>query len=133
MRLNKNGWGLSQMLWMSGIILFFFFLAIVLIYNLYSSLDLNMHDSESVDRYLYEQMEEDLEISATKYMERNYRDFEDIGDIKLTAEQLFKAGLFMKDLYEDCDGYTITNKINGNISSKAYIKCKNYFTKGYQN
>lgn len=133
MKLNKNGWGLSQMLWMSGIILFFFLVVVVLIYNLYNSLDLDMNSKESVDNISYKQMEKDLESAAIEYMEYNYSNFSDTGDIWLTREQLFKAGLFMEYLYEDCEAYTISNKINGNISSKAYIKCEDYVTSGYDN
>lgn len=133
MKLNKNGWGLVQMLWMSGIILFFFLIAVVLIYNLYNSLDLTVTSHDSVDKLTYKQIEDDLESAAVKYMEYNYSKFSDTGDIWLTSDQLFKAGLFLEYLYEDCDGYTISNKINGNIYSKAYIKCDDYVTSGYDN
>ena len=133
MKLNKRGWGYFQMMWMTGIILFFFLLAIILIVRFYHSLDLKVTSTTSVEMKTKEQMVKDLEYAAEAYMEYNYKDLRDVNDIRLTSHKLYKAGLFAKDLYGGCTGYVIASKINGAIQTQAYIKCGDYKSPGFEN
>ena len=121
------------MIWMSGIILFFFLLAILLIIRFYHSIDQTLKDTSSVAIKNREAMIRDLNEAATKYMNYNYDDFSDVGDIKLTSEKLFKSGLFPKDLYGDCTGYAMASKINDQIFTRSYVKCSDFKSAGYDN
>ena len=55
MNLNKNGWGLKEMLLLSAIIIFFFCLVIYFVYLLYNSVGLEV---ESEDNYVEELIDE---------------------------------------------------------------------------
>ena len=131
MKLNKRGWGYFQMMWMCGILLFFFLLAIILIVKFYNGLDLKLKSTTSVELKTREQMIDDLEYAAKTYMEYNYKDLRNVNSIRLTANKLYNAGLFAKDLYGDCTGYVIASKTNDIVESKAYIKCGDYKSPGF--
>ena len=134
MKLNKRGWGYFQMAWMSGIILFFFLLTIILIVRFYNSMDLELKKSSaSVEAKTRDKMVDDLERAANAYMEHNYEGIRDVNEIRLTSNKLFKAGLFAKDLYGSCTGYAIASKTNGIVRSKGYIKCGSYKSPGFDN
>ncbi len=132
MKLNKNGWGFIQMIWMSGIIVFFFLLAIILIYNFYRSTGSRLKSGDSIIiEKNHNQMLSDLNDAAYRYMEYYYGDRNDVNNLTLSSEKLFSAGLFAKDLYRDCTGYAIASKINGKTFSRSYIKCGDYKSPGY--
>lgn len=133
MKLNKKGWGFFQMFWMSAILLFFFLLAIVLIWRIYRSMDYRLHDESAVIAKSHEQMLIDLKAAAYSYVEYNYANKTDINSIKLTDTDLFSTGLFAKDLYGDCTGYAIVSKTNGEIFTRSYIKCSDFKSVGYDN
>ena len=131
MKLNNKGWGVFQMAWMTGIILFFFLLAIILIVNYYHSMNYQLHNRKVVTERTYIQMEEDLQTAGIRYVEYNYKNIRNLNSSKITSDKLFSVGLFAKDLYGGCTGYVIVSKNNNNISSTPYIKCSNYQTPGY--
>ena len=131
MKLNNKGWGVFQMIWMTGIILFFFLLAIILIVKYYHSMNYQLHNRNIVTERTYEQMKEDLETAGIRYVEYNYKNLRNLNSSKITSDRLFSVGLFAKDLYSGCTGYVIVSKTNGKISSTPYIKCSGYKSPGY--
>ena len=131
MKLNNKGWGVFQMAWMTGIILFFFLLAIILIHNLYRSLELKPKDKNIITEKTRDQMMSDLDEAAIRYMEYNYENLKNVNSMKITSERLFQAGLFAKDLYGGCTGYVIASKTNDEIFTRPYIRCGDYKSVGY--
>ena len=131
MKLNNKGWGVFQMAWMTGIILFFFLLAIILIHNLYRSLELKPKDKNIITEKTRDQMMSDLDEAAIRYMEYNYDNLKNVNSMKITSERLFQAGLFAKDLYGGCTGYVIASKTNDEIFTRPYIRCGDYKSVGY--
>ena len=131
MKLNNKGCGVFQMAWMTGIILFFFLLAIILIHNLYRSLELKPKDKNIITEKTRDQMMSDLDEAAIRYMEYNYENLKNVNSMKITSERLFQAGLFAKDLYGGCTGYVIASKTNDEIFTRPYIRCGDYKSVGY--
>ncbi|MBR6113208.1 MAG: hypothetical protein IKP79_01705 [Bacilli bacterium] len=131
MKLNNKGWGVFQMAWMTGIILFFFLLAIILIHNLYRYLELKPKDKNIITEKTRDQMMSDLDEAAIRYMEYNYENLKNVNSMKITSERLFQAGLFAKDLYGGCTGYVIASKTNDEIFTRPYIRCGDYKSVGY--
>ena len=133
MKLNNKGWGVFQMAWMTGIILFFFFLAIILIYRYYHAMGYQIIDREVITARSHEEMLDDLQEAGIRYMNYNYPNIKTLKQEKLTSTKLFQAGLFAKDLYGDCTGYVLIEKHNGIGNTKSYIKCSDYKSPGYDN
>ena len=131
MKLNNKGWGVFQMAWMTGIILFFFLLVIILIYNHYRDMGYQLIDTQIITKKSHEEMLDDLSAAATRYVEHYYPNLRDTEQIRLSTHKLFQAGLFAKDLYGDCTGYAVVKKTNGIIETSPYIKCSNYKSPGY--
>lgn len=131
MKLNNRGWGLREMLILSAVLIFFFCLAIYFIYLLYSSLELDLNNSDYVEVKQYEALEETIEKSAKEYLEDINQPL-DI-EIIIDAEDLINAG-YMEDIIDPnsdnaCDAYV---KVNANSDIKAYIKCDEYITEGFE-
>ncbi len=83
----------------------------------------------------YIEIEEELREAAQKYVLDN-GDYPDLGnELKLTSKDLYEAAYLDRDDLENngdsCDGYVIVYTDNI-VKYKAYIKCKNYMSKGYQ-
>ncbi len=131
MKLNKKGWGVFQMIWMTGIILFFFLLVIILIYNHYRYLGRRATSSYSVSERNREEMVDDLNDAAKKYVDHYYANLKNLGEVRLTSDKLFQSGLFPKDLYGGCTGYALARKTDGITYSRAFIKCDDYKSPGY--
>lgn len=114
---------------MKKMIVAWLFIALVLVFSIYF-IGLSV-----IKEYKpYRELEADLAESATIYMEKEkivlrYKekhkiDIEDLAKDKLTGN--IKVG------EDKCTGYIIVKKeLNGN-STKAYIKCENYTTEGYE-
>ncbi len=127
--LNKHGWGLKEMLVLSGILLLFLIIAIFYISSLYQELDL-----ETTSKY-YHDLERELENSASVYL-NDYYD----GDLSSDEITITRSTLRAYDLDVDlqdqnghvCSGYVIASKTHGEESIDAYISCPNYTTDGYE-
>lgn len=132
LRLNKNGWGLTEMLVLTGILVFFFFIAILLIYKFYSTLERDVIDTDSVNITGYEETESAIEHAANMYLDNKYANMNNINSITITMSKLSDMGYLTEFIYEDCDGYAISKIINGQNISDAYISCNNYKTPGFE-
>lgn len=129
MKLNKHGWGLREMLFLSGILILFLFVAIYYIYTLYDSFN------EEVSVKEYYDMEDKLEENVRIYINDYY-------EADLTSEKVIidRSTLRYHDLDvslldsngDACSGYAVVNKSRGIVNVEAYIKCNNYMTEGYE-
>ena len=79
--LNKNGWGLREMLLLSGILILFLFVAIFYIMSFYKEMDKDM------SRNYYRDLESDLKERAQVYID-DYYDGEFSGEITITRNVL---------------------------------------------
>ncbi len=127
--LNKKGWGLQEMLILSGVLVLFLIIAIYFIYKLYSEIGNEFNDD------YYVKIETNLEKNALIYLEEDYNDILTNDDVTIDAAVLeeYGLGVDMNDkLGKSCSGYIIANKSMGKINVKAYINCSGYETDGYE-
>lgn len=132
MKLNRNGWSLKEMILLSSILFAFLLVAIFMIIRLYSGLNKSgITDKTVVHRFTYVEIESNvLEAGLDYYNE--YYDGED--NVRVTVSRLRRKNfLTSNDLRAEgekssCDGYVEFQ----DGTSKAYIKCDNYVTDGYE-
>ena len=132
LKLNKSGWGLTEMLVLTGILIFFFFIAILLIYQFYSTLERDVLDTDNVNITTYKETENALEEAANKYLDNKYVNMNNVNKITISMDRLSDMGYLIDFVYEDCDGYVISSIVNGEKISDAYISCDNYKTNGFE-
>ncbi len=127
--LNKNGWGLKEMLILSGVLMLFLVIAIYYIYRLYSSLDMATTD----DYYVL--LEDRLEEQVKTYLDNYYEDSL-TSDVITISSDVLKAHDLDINLVDDngdaCMGYTLAYKSRGVTHIDSYIKCHDYVTDGYE-
>ena len=127
--LNKNGWGLREMLLLSGVLIIFLIIAIYYIYILYGELDKRV----TVD--YYEKLEEKLENQAQVYLNDYYDEDLNSDYVTITRSTLRAFDLDISLLDNDgdaCSGYVMANKSKAKVNIKAYISCDKYTTDGYE-
>lgn len=121
MKLNDKGFGLMQMMIISGVLLLLLLFAAYYIYIFYSKLDVNTGSE-------YAFLESKLQTSAIKYVIDEKIDNNKIHS--LSYELLLEKG-YIDDFYDDneneCNGYVIIR----NSDYKTYIKCDSYKSSGY--
>ncbi|MCM1053361.1 MAG: hypothetical protein NC483_05255 [Ruminococcus sp.] len=131
MKLNNRGWGLNEMLLLSGVLVIFLLIAFYYIFHLFDNFKSEMNIN-SDDYYI--ELEEKLENQALIYLNDYYDDYLTSDNIIVTRSILKSYNLDI-DLEDksgrDCNGYVIANKSHGIINKKAYIKCNKYETEGY--
>lgn len=129
---SKNGWGLTEMLVLIGILMFFFLISLVLIYRFYASFNSEITNTNSVDEKSYYEAEEALEHAANRYLDNKYENMSDLNAITIPMEKLESMGYLIDFVHADCAGYVISSIINGEYISNAYISCDDYKTTGYE-
>lgn len=125
MMLNKNGWGLKEMIVVSGVLIFFLVLAI---YNIYT---INTYFKKQE----YYNLENRLLEQSLVYLDNYYDDI-------LTSEGIIVSNNLLKKYDLDiplvdktgspCDGYVKITKSHGKVNKTAYITCNKYSTMGYE-
>ncbi len=82
----------------------------------------------------YHELEDKLKVAAEKHSSDNFIFQEGVNNYKITSEELLETPyLDNLDIESDkCTGY-VTITFDQVYEYKAYIKCNNYKTKGYQN
>lgn len=128
MYLNKQGWGLREMLVLSGVLVLFLVIAIYYIYNLFG-------DAEEYNANYYYELEEKLEHQANIYLNDYFDDDLSSDYITITRNILraYDLDIALKDSKGDaCSGYVMANKSKGKVNIKSYIKCNKYMTSGYE-
>lgn len=132
LKLNNRGWSLKEMILLSSILMAFLLVAIFMIIRLYSGLNKRgLTDTPVVRKYNYGEVEQNVLEAGMDYYNEYYNG-ED--GIKITVSKLRRKGLITSNELraenekKSCDGYV---EFLNNIS-KAYIKCDNYITNGYE-
>ena len=126
--LNKNGWGLREMLLLSGILILFLFVAIFYIMSFYKEMNKDM------SRNYYRDLESDLKERAQVYID-DYYDGEFSGEITITRNvlRLYDLDVHLEDEEGNvCSGYVKAINDDGAIKLNSYIKCPSYVTEGYE-
>lgn len=126
--LNKHGWGLKEMLILSGILVFFLIIAIFFIVRMYNELDMQVTNKSYVN------MEDKLAENARVYLDNYYDGVLTSEGIIITQNVLKAYGLdtLLEDDYgNSCTGYVKASKSAGITNVLPYIKCNNYTTIGY--
>lgn len=118
MKLNKKGWGYTEFLIISAILLILLLIASYYIYSLYNALN-----GSSVN--IYDNLETKLVTAAMEY-DMDY-DFNDIITSKKLINKKYLDGMYDNN-GDSCTGYVKKEKKN----LKAYIDCKYYQTSGYR-
>ena len=127
--LNKHGWGLKEMLILSGILMLFLVIAIYYIFTLYQEMGKEMNTN------YYHDLEKDLEDNAKVYLEDYYDDNLTSAGVTITRSTLraYDLDVSLRDPDGDvCSGYVIASKTHGEESIDAYISCPDYTTDGYE-
>ena len=124
MKIDNKGITLRMMIICSSIIFLFFLIALFFIIRVYGKLPINNEDDFS-----YENLETNLVNAGLIYVERYYIVSEDT--LVISVNNLVSEGLseIPKDKSgKECNGYVLVNQ----KEKKAYLKCPNYKTSGYQ-
>ncbi len=129
-KLNRHGWGLQEMILLSSILLAFLLIAFFMISRLYDNLS-GIETTKEKESYTYEDVIDTLEEAALRYYDEYYEKGE---EVVITSDRLRKHGyvslseLKPKDEKSACSGYVeVKNK-----EAKAYIRCSNYESNGYE-
>ena len=124
MILNKNGWGLREMLFICAILLFCVILVAVMINYLYEGITSN---GTSTTTNSYTQDEKNLKIAAERY----YRKLDDENVNLIVSEDLFAEEYLTEEKMtvdnDVCTGYVLIEE----NTFTPYITCDNYETEGY--
>ena len=140
--MNNRGWGLTQMLILSSILLIALFVAAINVkreeHNLKHE-DANIehkvnNTSEDNISSNYSNLEKMMVESAQKLVENKSVSVDkDIVIVK--KEHLYEHNVDLKKEFDkyDCNGYTSIYMEDGNTHYKPYIKCGTYETYGYDN
>ena len=126
---NKHGWGLKEMLVLSGILMLFLVIAIYYIYTLYQEM------GREVTTAYYHGLENDLSESARVYVEDYYDGNLNSDGITITRSILraYDLDVALRDNDGNvCSGYVIASRTQGEDFYQAYISCPNYSTDGYE-
>lgn len=135
--MNNRGWGLNEMLLYCGLLGIAFIIVIVLVEQNFKSLVTNPTDLGEEQVYTHKQIENNLIVASTKYLENQDIEIQNGSTIKITTK-ILKENNYIGDLYDTnhelCTGYIIYSKQDDGYSYNPYIKCGNiYQTKGYIN
>ena len=141
MKLNNNGWGLSEMIVFSAILI------IALFFVVFYSFQFKKEDTieptkqttnESIQESItYPTIENKIREATRTYMQKYY-DGIISGEITIpTSNLIYNHLLEENDLKtsdkDTCDGYALVyKKENQDYEIEAYIKCNNYKTNEFQ-
>ena len=127
--LNKQGWGLKEMILLSGILVIFLIIAIYYVVSLYRGI------GEDVTNSSYYELEKRLENQAKIYLSDYY-------GANLTSDKVIISRGILRSYNLDvslvdsfgnaCSGYVVAYKTMGIVNVDGYIKCNNYQTIGYE-
>ena len=127
MVMNKNGWGLSEMIVLCCILIGFLLLTVVLVNQLYNDVEqMNINTSERYG-YSYKEIENNLREAAKKYYKKNKDAVLIMSDDLLLDDYITSSKLTPLNKAEPCIGYV---KIENNVF-ESYISCEEYETDGY--
>lgn len=129
MFLNKNGWGLKEMIVLSGVILLF------LIVSIYYIATFTHSFAKETSNHYYYQLEDKLEEKALIYLEQHQDMVLTNTDVTITRNilKMYNLDPSLIDLDGNaCDGYAIASISHGKVQVKGFVQCHEYQTKQYE-
>lgn len=130
---SKNGWGFMEMIMLLGILAFFFLLAIIMIVKFYSEVDIDLSNDSSITKEkTYYELEKTLEQAANRYLDDKYENISDLNTITISKTKLENMRYIDNIDFRGCKGYVLSNIINGEFNSDAYLSCDGYKTIGFE-
>lgn len=140
MKLNNKGWGLSDMIICSAILIIalFFIVFYAFQFTKEKKVETTKPTSDPVQETItYPTIENSIREASLNYMDKYY--YDDIGSGVITipvSNLLYNHLLEESDLItsdkDTCDGYALVYKKNQDYEVEAYIKCAHYTTKEFQ-
>lgn len=142
MKLDNKGWSLPELL--IGIAIIIVFLLISVFYSLRFNRMLeknssnNMSLSEEINEDYYRLKTNDIMDAAYKYINKEDVELEQGSYTRISLATLISKGYIGK-IYDSktknaCIGYALASVDVSKITDiKAYLKCDNYVSKGYDN
>lgn len=90
-------------------------------------------NKEEVEKIDHDDLEEKMEDAAKKYVKDFYKNEIPAGTLRVKASSLISNDYLteLKDEDGKCSGYVAVSKDDNELDYDAYIKCKDYKTKGY--
>lgn len=136
--LNNKGWGLKAMLVIVALILIAGFISYCLYMKMFGSTDImnsaanleSKNNTSEKEVISYSKEETDMQEAVTKYIKNEDIDMSDVTVMYIKLSILVKNG-YVKEITSDnvkCSGYVKVTE----SSKKAYLKCPNYTTSGYE-
>lgn len=133
--LDNKGWGLRSMIIYSTIIIIALLIATFYVIALYSELDRNIksnkQDNTIIDKKQYEEYERKLEEATINYIDNCNCIDDNTSTMRISYDTLVDKN-YINSIKDDCSGYVDVYLQSENISTKAYLKCSNYITEGYE-
>lgn len=134
MKLNNEGWGLNNMLWLCAILIIALFISISIFNSTFGKNGIvtymTNNNTNTTSNFTYSEIEEEMVESAIKYLKDNQITFNNDIEYTITLNDLIKNDYMKRVVINDkeCSGYVVISK-----NKKAYLKCQNYITDGYIN
>lgn len=135
---KKNGWGLTAMLVLSGIICFALIVAAVIYEKNFNDKILPtspVPTPNSSKKESYSALEEKVVEASTSYVEKYYYNMPEGSKVSVSVKQLQVESMLdtlTDSKNKNCTGYVTFEKVGDNITYKPYIKCgSHYTTNGY--
>lgn len=125
---NKHGWGLVEMLVLSGIIVLFLGIVVMLVVSFQNSFKSNNN--------FYKQLEDKLVDKTQDYLDNYYDDIITSDGVVIFSDEMQAYGIDASLIDKNgdyCKGYAVVSKSMGNLKINPYISCKEYETEGYKN
>lgn len=142
MKLNNNGWGLSEMIIFSAILIIALFFVVFYAFQFKRENTIKTStqtNNESIkENITYTSIENKIREATLTYMQKYYDD-RISGTVTIPTSNLIYTHLLEdSDLItsdkDSCDGYALVyKKENQDYEIEAYIKCTNYKTNEFQN
>ncbi len=142
MKLNNNGWGLSEMIIFSAILIIALFFVVFYAFQFKRENTIKpstQTNNESIkENITYTSIENKIREATLTYMQKYYDD-RISGTVTIPTSNLIYTHLLEdSDLItsdkDSCDGYALVyKKENQDYEIEAYIKCTNYKTNEFQN
>ena len=125
--MNNRGWGLSEMIILSCILVGFLLLVVVLVNQLYSGVEQMEFENNEKYGYSYKDIEQNLKDAAKRYYRKNNT------LVMITSEELLNEEYITISKLTPIDGEPCIGYVNvvDNKNFEAYISCEDYETAGY--
>jgi len=127
MKQNNHGWSLKEMLFLSGVLLFFVLLVAFLVNHLYSGLSMDNQLETKNQALNYTQVENNLKQAGIRFYHQHKNEVNDLITSRLLLEKNYITQESLTVGTDVCEGYVLYQ----NQSFRSFIHCEHYQTEGY--